>query len=233
LHKAPTSPLDRFRPYGAPCGRRRCPGVGVDRPAPPGRCRGRTGCAGRGSRTPPRGPLTSTTRRRSRRRFSAARARPRARAGLAAGPVPDDDRPVAPLSRDRQLSACGVAAEVGGFDRFERPDRLTAFLGIVPSDSTSAAPCARFRHSRGGHPRRRERTAASPRPPVAVSRARRPAGRAAPQPPGAPRARAAPEWRREPPDGRLERRSSSAAGAGLRRPYVGGSPPERGASATP
>jgi transposase len=35
------------------------------------------------------------------------------------------------------LSACGVAAEVGGFDRFERPDRLTGFLGIVPSEHSS------------------------------------------------------------------------------------------------
>ena len=35
------------------------------------------------------------------------------------------------------LSACGVAAEVGGFERFERPDRLTGFLGIVPSEHSS------------------------------------------------------------------------------------------------
>lgn len=27
------------------------------------------------------------------------------------------------------LSGCGVAAELGGFDRFEHPDRLTGFLG--------------------------------------------------------------------------------------------------------
>jgi transposase len=35
------------------------------------------------------------------------------------------------------LSACGVAAEVGGFERFEKPDRLTGFLGIVPSEHSS------------------------------------------------------------------------------------------------
>ena len=35
------------------------------------------------------------------------------------------------------LSACGLAAEVGGFDRFERPGRLTGFLGIVPSEHSS------------------------------------------------------------------------------------------------
>jgi transposase len=35
------------------------------------------------------------------------------------------------------LTACGVAAEVGGFDRFERPDRLAGFLGIVPSEHSS------------------------------------------------------------------------------------------------
>jgi transposase len=35
------------------------------------------------------------------------------------------------------LSACGVAAEVGGFDRFERPARLTGILGIVPSERSS------------------------------------------------------------------------------------------------
>jgi transposase len=37
------------------------------------------------------------------------------------------------------LSACGVAAEVGAFDRFDHPDRLTAFLGIVPSEHSSGA----------------------------------------------------------------------------------------------
>ncbi|HEV2771970.1 MAG TPA: IS110 family transposase [Thermoleophilaceae bacterium] len=37
------------------------------------------------------------------------------------------------------LSACGVAAEVGAFDRFDRPDRLAGFLGIVPSEHSSGA----------------------------------------------------------------------------------------------
>src|SRR5215218_10617705 len=35
------------------------------------------------------------------------------------------------------LSACGVAAEVGGFERFEPPARLTGFLGIVSSEHSS------------------------------------------------------------------------------------------------
>lgn len=37
------------------------------------------------------------------------------------------------------LSACGVAAEVGAFDRFDHPDRLAGFLGIVPSEHSSGA----------------------------------------------------------------------------------------------
>lgn len=35
------------------------------------------------------------------------------------------------------LSACGLCAEVSDFRRFERPTRLSAFLGIVPSERTS------------------------------------------------------------------------------------------------
>lgn len=37
------------------------------------------------------------------------------------------------------LSGCGIAAEVGGFERFQHPDRLTGFLGIVPSEHSSGA----------------------------------------------------------------------------------------------
>jgi hypothetical protein len=35
------------------------------------------------------------------------------------------------------LSACGLAAEIGDFQRFERPKRLSGFLGIVPSEHSS------------------------------------------------------------------------------------------------
>ncbi|MBV9363705.1 MAG: IS110 family transposase [Solirubrobacterales bacterium] len=35
------------------------------------------------------------------------------------------------------LSAAGVCAETGGFDRFHRPTLLSGFLGIVPSERTS------------------------------------------------------------------------------------------------
>jgi transposase len=35
------------------------------------------------------------------------------------------------------LTACGLAAEVGDFARFERPERLSGFLGIVPSERSS------------------------------------------------------------------------------------------------
>jgi transposase len=35
------------------------------------------------------------------------------------------------------LSALGICAEVGQFERFEHPDSLAAYLGIVPCESTS------------------------------------------------------------------------------------------------
>lgn len=35
------------------------------------------------------------------------------------------------------LSACGLAAEIGDFARFDRPKRLSGFLGIVPSEHSS------------------------------------------------------------------------------------------------
>jgi transposase len=35
------------------------------------------------------------------------------------------------------LSAAGLAAEIGDFERFARPTRLTGFLGIVPSEQSS------------------------------------------------------------------------------------------------
>jgi transposase len=35
------------------------------------------------------------------------------------------------------LSAAGLCAEVGNFSRFAKPDRLSGFLGIVPSERTS------------------------------------------------------------------------------------------------
>ena len=35
------------------------------------------------------------------------------------------------------LTALGLAAEIGDFERFERPTRLMSFLGLVPSESSS------------------------------------------------------------------------------------------------
>ena len=35
------------------------------------------------------------------------------------------------------LSALGLCAEIGAFDRFEHPDSLSAYLGIVPSENTT------------------------------------------------------------------------------------------------
>jgi transposase len=35
------------------------------------------------------------------------------------------------------LSALGLCAEIGEFDRFEHPDQLSAYLGIVPSENTT------------------------------------------------------------------------------------------------
>jgi len=35
------------------------------------------------------------------------------------------------------LSALGLCAEIGEFDRFEHPDSLSAYLGIVPSENTT------------------------------------------------------------------------------------------------
>jgi len=35
------------------------------------------------------------------------------------------------------LSALGLCAEVGAFDRFTHPDQLSAYLGIVPSENTT------------------------------------------------------------------------------------------------
>jgi transposase len=37
------------------------------------------------------------------------------------------------------LSALGLCAEVGEFDRFEHPDSLSAYLGIVPSENTTGS----------------------------------------------------------------------------------------------
>ena len=36
------------------------------------------------------------------------------------------------------LSALGLCAEVGDFDRFDHPDQLSAYLGIVPSENTTS-----------------------------------------------------------------------------------------------
>jgi transposase len=86
----------------------------------------------------PRGPSTSTTlaaveaalQRRSTLDLSLEEAWPR-------GPFQTTIARLRCFRGIDTLSACGVAAEVGGFDRFEHPDRLTGFLGIVPSERSS------------------------------------------------------------------------------------------------
>ena len=42
------------------------------------------------------------------------------------------------------LSAVGLCAEVGNFERFERPRPLMSYLGLVPSEDTSGGECHRI-----------------------------------------------------------------------------------------
>ena len=56
------------------------------------------------------------------------------------------------------LTAAGLCAEVGSFERFERPALLSGFLGIVPSEYTS-------RHQAGAGPDHESRAAARPQAP--------------------------------------------------------------------
>jgi len=39
------------------------------------------------------------------------------------------------------LSAVGLCAEVGDFERFDRAGRLMSYLGLVPSESSSGESC--------------------------------------------------------------------------------------------
>ncbi len=48
------------------------------------------------------------------------------------------------------LSALGLCAEIGEWDRFDHPDQLSAYLGVVPSEHTTGA---RVDHEGRLHPR--------------------------------------------------------------------------------
>jgi transposase len=48
-------------------------------------------------------------------------------------------RAVAVPAGDRTLSALGLCAEIGEWERFDHPDQLCAHVGIVPSEHTSGA----------------------------------------------------------------------------------------------
>ena len=82
------------------------------------------------------------------------------------------------------LTAVGLCAEIGDFERFARAEQLMSYVGLVPSEShdRAAAP-ARLDHE----DRLRARTAAArrggmalPRPPEHRQRAHRPPGRTSP-----------------------------------------------------
>ena len=52
------------------------------------------------------------------------------------------------------LSALGLCAEIGEWERFDHPDQLSAYLGVVPSEhTTGASAAARVDHEGGLHPR--------------------------------------------------------------------------------
>ncbi len=50
------------------------------------------------------------------------------------------------------LSALGLCAEIGEFDRFDHPDQLAAYIGIVPSEHTTGDGAARDRSRRPAQP---------------------------------------------------------------------------------
>ena len=49
------------------------------------------------------------------------------------------------------LSAVGLCAEIGDFDRFERPGQLASYLGVVPSEDAPATAAASARSPKPGH----------------------------------------------------------------------------------
>ena len=51
--------------------------------------------------------------------------------------VGDAGRPVAVPARVDTLTAVGLCAEVGDFERFARAEQLMSYLGLVPSESTT------------------------------------------------------------------------------------------------
>jgi transposase len=67
-------------------------------------------------------------------RRDALEARSRARAQLAAGA---HRRKVALPVRHRHLSAVGLCAEIGDFERFEHAGQLMSYLGVVLSEDSS------------------------------------------------------------------------------------------------
>jgi transposase len=72
------------------------------------------------------------------------------------------------------LTAAGVCAEVGAFERFPRPTLLSGFLGIVPSERTSDQNAGRDRSPR---PAPGTRAGCSSRPPSTTASRRRSARR--------------------------------------------------------
>ena len=50
------------------------------------------------------------------------------------------------------LSAFGLCAEIGEWCRFDHPDQLSAYLGIVPSEHTTSSSAARGRSPRPARP---------------------------------------------------------------------------------
>ena len=52
------------------------------------------------------------------------------------------------------LTALGLCAEIGEWERFDHPDQLASYLGIVPSEHTTGQPAAaRVDHQGRLHPR--------------------------------------------------------------------------------
>jgi transposase len=63
--------------------------------------------------------------------------RPRARGAWAGEPVRETVARLRCFRGINTLTACGICAEVGDFDRFPNPRKLSGYLGLVPSEWTS------------------------------------------------------------------------------------------------
>ena len=130
------------------------------------------------------------------------------------------------------LSALGLAAEVGDFARFERPEQLMSFLGLVPSEHRPASSAgkarspSRARHMRVGCWSRPPGTIAAIPRAVASSRAAKTASRSMSAPsagrpsggciaPGSASTASAASAARSSPS---PRRASSPVSAGRSRP---------------